>query len=162
MKPPAYLFVLLSFLCSSFALADELSQQRQWLSLSAQTQNLHHQLSRFDRDTNIDPSLYDADLKTINSTLNKMVSSKELSSRRIKLKPIDEVGDKLYQNLQEEVYKLAGKYGFYVASEMCDLGARLRFTIIETDKPLELHLRLPKSELDTFVSRLEVLKLLNN
>ena len=49
------------------------------------------------------------------------------------------------------IEQIGEDYGIIVASEMCDLGARLRFPAFMPEEPIDLHLRLPEKYLALFI-----------
>lgn len=106
------------------------------------------------------PEDYEGELKAIDQSLNKLVKLGDLSSAKVRLKSAQEVG-KVIPRVFEEVEAIGEDYGIFVASEMCDLGARFHFMQIKPDEEIELHLRLPPKILEEFrkkLSDLEVVK----
>lgn len=124
-----------------------------WRALSARSQNLHYQLMLMGENTAADPSMHEDDLKVIVESLDTLVKMGELKSKKVILKQTSEIGD-LFSQIFTEVEKLGLTYGIFVAREMCDLGARLEFSIISTKEQIELHLRMPEKALVKFEAAL--------
>ena len=95
------------------------------------------------------------DLIAIDVLLDKLVEEKELVRIEMQLKnPSDWEGD-VGPKLLELVKVLSEKYGFYVASEMMDLGFRLELSPIEDGKPLPMTLRCLRRRERNFKSSLK-------
>ena len=114
-----------------------------WMELSAKCQNVARGLAGIGPHTSPDEMGFTPDLIAIDVLLDKLVEEKELVRIEMQLKnPSDWEGD-VGPKLLELVKVLSEKYGFYVASEMMDLGFRLELNPIEDGKPLPMNLRVP-------------------
>lgn len=124
-----------------------------WRALSAKTQNLYSELQMIPADTAADPSMHEEQLQAVNEALDDLVAAKELVSKRVTI--ISPVGakDEDMKAIAGVIQLLGEEYGIFVASEMCDLGARLKFMVMMPDQPLELNLRLPDKYLKIFIDK---------
>lgn len=104
-------------------------------------------------DTAADPSMHEEQLQAVNEALDDLVAAKELVSKRVTI--ISPVGakDEDMKAIAGVIQLLGEEYGIFVASEMCDLGARLKFMVMMPDQPLELNLRLPDKYLKIFIDK---------
>lgn len=130
-----------------------------WREMSARVQNLHHRILVFGPSAGLDYSAFEVDLKGVDEALDELVAAGELESKTMQLRSAGELGEEKFESLSAIVEDVASRYGFFVATEMCDLGARMRFMTVESDQTLRLHLRLPKGELDRVVERIAELGL---
>ncbi|MGD9420266.1 MAG: hypothetical protein Q7R22_015120 [Verrucomicrobiota bacterium JB025] len=160
MKNRGTLIGLLILLATEVVFGAEEGVLRKWQALSARSQNLQRQLMIVGRDAVPDPSTHKVALKGIDEALDDLVAAGELVSTRIKIDPPSEANEESYEGLFGVVERLSMEFGFFVAAEMCDLGARLRFIGIMPDEEFELHLRLPEKDLETFLTEVESLGLL--
>lgn len=151
------LLSLVTFSSTASVKADDVTNL--WIDLSAKVQNLHHQISAFGATSGLDFSTYEEDLKGIDKALEELVAAGELESKTVLLNVDGETGLNKIDELIPTIGQIGSKYGFFVASEMCDLGAKLRFMTFDQDQPIKLHLRLPREELELMTKRLKELGL---
>lgn len=151
MKTYLFLAGVLLILGAQRSLADNESSLLKWRVLSARTQNLYSELQLIPKDGAADPSIYEEQLKKVGDALDELVAAKELVSKRVTIQSPADAEQKELKAVADVIQLIGQEYGIFVASEMCDLGARLRFMIMMPDKPLDLHLRLPAQDLKTFM-----------
>ncbi len=155
-----YSLLTISFLFTFLARGDEPNNTRKWIELSAKSQNLHREILILGPGVGLDPATHEEDLKAVDKALNDLVAAGELVSKKITLIPAGEIDVEILKSLFKSIDPLRKTYGHFVAVEMCDLGARLRFETIKPYESVVLHLRLPKKEMKAFITRVTALKLI--
>jgi hypothetical protein len=123
-----------------------------WRALSANSQNLHYALHSVREGGIPDPSTHEEALKRIDDALNQLVAAEVLISKEIELTRPPTKDAKDWQPIFEIVHRISDEYGYYVASDMCDLGGRRAFEILKSGDTFKLHLRLPKKALEDFLA----------
>ena len=161
MRVSIYIVILVVLCVPDSLRADDKSVADSWIRFSAHCQNLYDVLLRDSRSAAkdgvvaMDPSIFEADLEGIDSSLDSLVKSGALESQVIKIKSFDEVGEGRFgEALDSVVEKLTKKFGVWAASEMTGLGEHMRFARMRTDQQWTLHIRLPEEYMKVFVAGL--------
>ena len=115
-----------------------------WLELSAKCQNVAHGLNGVGPHTDPETLQFGPSLLRIDLLLDRLVEEKELVRQEFKLKNPSEWPGEAGPELIETVKTLAEKYGFFVASEMLDVGFRLELDPIKEGEPFLMVVRVPK------------------
>ena len=123
--------------------AGEADHHALWMELSAKCQNVARGLAGVGPHTAPDELNFTPDLIGIDVLLDKLVEEKELVRIEMQLKNPSEWEGDVGPELLVFIKSLSEKYGFYVASEMMNLGFRLELSPIEDGKPLPMELRVP-------------------
>lgn len=139
--------------------ANENNSKDSWRILSAHCQNLYNDILRYSRSQKepvaVDSSVFEENLKGIESALEALVKSGELESKVIQLKEIKDIEDERFgKALHTEIDRLTKRYGVWVASEMSGIGEHMRFNGTPHDKSLKLRIRLPKEDMKVIVDNL--------
>jgi len=146
------------FLLSTHLRGAEKEVHELWMNLSVKVQNLHYGLNRIPDDCAPSYEMHQSDLKSVEEALSTLTNAGELESKTVSIGEISEISEEKHELLNKWVIALGEKYGTYLASEMCDLGARHRFYKHDPsspsgrpDIPIFLHIRLPKEDLESFL-----------